>query len=194
MVATAHRVDLRSLISNPELNALMLLGGVDVVTPGDQAARAPKPVASRQGGAYCLSAAAVEVLTVDRWVRKGGSCKAGLMGSRMPCTLLNQQGCLLRWSSTHRPGRCCCWAIAAAAVTAGSNHRAHRSPTADLPVMIGCGSVGQGCSHAAVISLTHLSYAITGLSYLASSSLVLTHPSQLDCRLAAQAHHAVGWD
>jgi stage III sporulation protein SpoIIIAA len=66
IVATAHGVDLRSLISNPELNPL--LGGVEVVTLGDVVARKENrgvKTRSERKGAPAF-AAAVEVLAVDR--------------------------------------------------------------------------------------------------------------------------------
>ena len=67
MVATAHGVDLQSLLSNVELKPL--LGGVTSVTLGDDAARktnrGQKARTERTGAPTFTSA--VEVLAVDRW-------------------------------------------------------------------------------------------------------------------------------
>jgi hypothetical protein len=67
MVATAHGVDLQSVLSNVELKPL--LGGVTSVTLGDQAARetnsGQKTRTERTGAPTFTSA--VEVLAVDRW-------------------------------------------------------------------------------------------------------------------------------
>ena len=66
MVATAHGVDLQSVLSNPDLDPL--LGGKQGVTLGDEAAR------KTNGGHKCRTerkgaptfASAVELLAVDR--------------------------------------------------------------------------------------------------------------------------------
>jgi hypothetical protein len=79
MVATAHGVDLQSLLSNPEL--VPLLGGKQTVILGDGAARrfqgGHKTRTERKGPPTFT--AAVEVLAVDRWVAAGGvnSCWPG---------------------------------------------------------------------------------------------------------------------
>jgi hypothetical protein len=66
MVATAHGVDLRSVLSNVELKPL--LGGVTLVTLGDEVARrtngGQKTCTERTGAPTFTSA--VEVLAVDR--------------------------------------------------------------------------------------------------------------------------------
>jgi hypothetical protein len=67
MVATAHGVDLRSVLSNVELKSL--LGGVASVTLGDKEARETnggQKTRTEQTGAPTFTSA-VEVLAVDRW-------------------------------------------------------------------------------------------------------------------------------